>query len=144
MFMELYLALGSNIGARRTNIITALGMLDARYGRRKAQSEIVETSALGFDGPDFLNCVARYETDEDPLEILRYCKRIERALGRKDHPVYASDGERVYMNRTIDIDILLYGDLKMESEELTIPHHQVESRPFVKPLLAQAGAIIDK
>ena len=142
--MKLYLALGSNIGARRTNIITALGMLDARYGRRLSQSEIIETSALGFDGPDFLNCVACFETDEDPLEILRYCKRIEKALGRKDNPVYNSGGERIYMNRTIDIDILLYGDLKMETPELTIPHHQVESRPFVKQLLEQAGWVVDK
>lgn len=140
MKMELFLALGSNIGARRTNIITALGMLDARYGRRKALSDIVETSALGFDGPDFLNCVACYETDEDPKEILMYCKRIEKSLGRKDYPVYASSGERVYMNRTIDIDILSYGDLKIDTPELTIPHHQVESRPFVKPLMKQAGA----
>lgn len=142
--MKLYLALGSNIGARRTNIITALGMLDARYGRRLAQSEIIETSALGFDGPDFLNCVACFETDEDPLEILNYCKRIEKALGRKDHPVYNTVGERIYMNRTIDIDILIYGDLKMDTPELKIPHHQVESRPFVKPLLEQVGYVVEK
>ena len=142
--MKLYLSLGSNIGARRTNIITALGMLDARYGRRLAQSEIIETSALGFDGPDFLNCVACFETGEDPLEILNYCKRSEKSLGRKDHPVYNTVGERIYMNRTIDIDILIYGDLKMDTPELKIPHHQVESRPFVKPLLEQVGYVVEK
>ena len=134
---ELYLSLGSNIGARKTNILSALSFLNAELGRYKALSDIVPTNALGFDGPPFLNCVVRYETRRRPQAILALCKGIERRLGREEDLQYDADGTRVYHNRIIDIDILLYGDLHMDTPELTIPHPQVETRPFIRPLLEQ-------
>jgi 2-amino-4-hydroxy-6-hydroxymethyldihydropteridine diphosphokinase len=134
---KLYLALGSNIGARKANILSALSFLNGVFGRYEAVSEIIETEACGFDGPAFLNCVARYETRRRPGTILSICKDIERRMGRTDQPQYAPDGSRIYHNRIVDIDILLYGDVRMDTPELTIPHPQVESRPFVRPLLEQ-------
>ena len=133
----LYLELGSNIGARRTNIMSAISFLNSYFGHYEAMSELVETEAVGFEGPAFLNCVVRYNTRRRPATILEICKRIEKHLGREDSPEYAPDGSRIYHSRIIDIDILLYGNVRMDTPELTIPHPQVENRAFVKPLLGQ-------
>ena len=134
---ELYLALGSTIGARKANIMSALSFLNGYLGRYEALSEIMETEAVGFDGPSFLNCVARYNTRKRPETILGICKEIERRMGRTDQPQYAADGSRIYHNRIVDIDILLYGKVQMSTPTLTIPHPQVEERPFIRPLLDQ-------
>lgn len=134
---KLYLALGSNIGARKANIMSALSFLNGIFGRYEALSDLVVTEACGFEGPDFLNCVVRYSSRKSPASILAICKDIERRMGRTDQPQYAPDGTRIYHNRIVDIDILLYGKVQMNTPELTIPHPQVESRPFIKPLLAQ-------
>ena len=135
---ELYLLLGSNLGDRRAYIDAALSALDeALGGRRLRTSEVLETEACGFDGPPFLNVVGVWSSGRKPLNILKICKKIERSLGRTDLPEYAPDGTRIYHDRTIDIDILLYGDLTLDSPALTIPHPQTETRPFVKTLLAE-------
>ena len=134
---DLYLALGSNIGARKANIMSALSFLNGVLGRYKALSDLIETEAMGFEGPAFLNCVARYESRKSPGSILALCKEIEQRMGRKDSPEYAADGTRIYHNRIVDIDILLYGKVVMNTPELTSPHPQVETRPFIKPLLEQ-------
>lgn len=134
---KLYLALGSNIGARKANIMSALSFLNGILGRYEALSELIETEACGFDGPPFLNCVVRYSSRKSPVSILAICKDIERRMGRTEQPQYAPDGTRIYHNRIIDIDILMYGKVQMDTPELTIPHPQVETRPFVRPLLKQ-------
>ena len=134
---KLYLALGSNIGARKANIMSALSFLNGYFGRYEALSDLVETAACGFDGPDFLNCVVRYSTRKRPETILSVCKEIERRMGRNDQPQYDAEGNRIYHNRIVDIDILVYGNVQMNTPELTIPHPQVKTRPFVKPLLEQ-------
>ena len=94
----LYLALGSNIGARKANIMSALSFLNGYLGRCEALSDIVETEAFGFNGPAFLNCVARYNTRKRPETILDICKEIEKRMGRTDQPQYAEDGSRIYHN----------------------------------------------
>ena len=134
---KLYLALGSNIGARKANIMSALSFLNGILGRYEALSDLIETEACGFDGPPFLNCVVRYSSRKSPVSILAICKDIERRMGRTEQPQYAPDGTRIYHNRIIDIDILMYGKVQMDTPELTIPHPQVETRPFVSPLLEQ-------
>ena len=134
---KLYLALGSNIGARKANIMSALSFLNGILGRYEALSDLIETEACGFDGPPFLNCVVRYSSRKSPATILSICKEIERRMGRTEQPQYATDGTRIYHNRIIDIDILMYGKVQMDTPELTIPHPQVETRPFVRPLLEQ-------
>lgn len=136
----LYLELGSNMGARKTNILSAVSFLNSCLGRFEAMSEIITTEPVGFEGPEFLNCVVRYNTRKRPETVLAICKDIEKRLGRTDTPQYAADGSRIYHNRIIDIDILLYGDVRMHTPELTIPHPQVEGRAFVRPLLEQVMA----
>ncbi|MCR4825035.1 MAG: 2-amino-4-hydroxy-6-hydroxymethyldihydropteridine diphosphokinase, partial [Bacteroidales bacterium] len=108
--VPVYFSLGTNLGDRRAQIEEALRRLDALIGRPyEALSSLVETPAWGFDGPDFLNCVVRYRTARRPQTLLRICKRIEREMGRRDAPEYDAEGRRIYHDRPIDIDILLYG-----------------------------------
>ena len=135
---ELTLLLGTNLGDRRANIDEALRRLDkAFYGRRLRISPIIETEACGFDGPPFLNSAVVYASARKPQTILQICKQIERSMGRTDGPEYAPDGSRVYHDRINDIDILLYGDLRLNTPTLVIPHPQVGTRAFVGELLAQ-------
>ena len=132
---ELTLLLGTNLGDRESNIKEALKRLEAVFGAPLRRAPVIETEACGFTAPPFLNTVAVYRTRRKPENILKICKKTERAMGRKDAPEYAPDGSRIYHNRIIDIDILLYGDISVNTPQLTIPHPQVESRPFVKELL---------
>ena len=135
---DVYLSLGSNQGDRQARIDEALRRLDKAVGRPyDALSSVIETPAWGFDGPPFLNCVVRYRTARRPETLLKICKRIERAMGRRGAPEYGADGRRIYRDRPIDIDILLYGDLSMDTPELTIPHPLMREREFVMRPLAE-------
>ena len=134
---ELYLLLGTNLGDRPANINEAQRRLEAYFGTPLRQSAVIETEACGFVAPPFLNMVAVYKSARKPEKILWICKRIERAMGRKDTPEYATDGSRIYHNRVIDIDILFYGEHCINTPDLTIPHPQVKTRPFVEKLLMQ-------
>ena len=133
---DVYLSLGSNQGDRQARIDEALRRLDKAVGRPyDALSSVIETPAWGFDGPPFLNCVVRYRTARRPETLLKICKRIERAMGRRGAPEYGADGRRIYRDRPIDIDILLYGDLSVDTPELTIPHPLMREREFImRPL----------
>ena len=133
---ELVLLLGTNLGDREENIRRALEALDKAFGGRRVKlTKIIETEACGFDGPPFLNAVVVYRSARKPENVLKICKQIERSMGRTDAPEYAPDGSRVYHNRIIDIDILFYGEHSVSTPQLSIPHPQVHSRPFVKQLL---------
>ena len=133
---ELVLLLGTNLGDREANIRRALEALDKAFGGRRVKlTKIIETEACGFDGPPFLNAVVVYRSARKPENVLKICKQIERSMGRTDAPEYAPDGSRVYHNRIIDIDILFYGEHSVSTPQLSIPHPQVHSRPFVKQLL---------
>ena len=72
-----------------------------------------------------------YNPEAEGLMILETCKDIERRLGRRGTPQYDDDGKRIYSDRTIDIDILLFGDNKIDCEELTVPHKFMYDRDFV-------------
>lgn len=135
---DVYLSLGSNQGDRQARIDEALRRLDKAVGRPyDALSSVIETPAWGFDGPPFLNCVVRYRTARRPETLLKICKRIERAMGRRGAPEYGADGRRIYRDRPIDIDILLYGDLSVDTPELKIPHPLMREREFVMRPLAE-------
>ena len=139
--VPVYLSLGTNQGDRRAQIDEALRRLDAAVGRPyEALSSIIETPAWGFEGPDFLNCVVRYRTAKRPHTLLRICKKIERAMGRTGAPEYDADGRRIYHDRPIDIDILLYGDERVDTPDLKIPHPLMEQRDFVMRPLAEIFA----
>ena len=142
--MIVFLSLGTNKGNRERNIRRALCLLNIALGKRwKAVSDIINTKAAGFDGPDFLNCVVAYDLRLAPGALLRRCKRIERLMGRRDAPEYAPDGSRIYHDRVIDIDILLYGDERIDTPLLKIPHPQLENRPFFGELIAQVRQALD-
>ena len=129
---KIYLSLGSNLGDRARNISRALELLnkelDTEYERL---SPIIKTEAWGFSGNDFLNCVVIYDSDIKPEDLLKICKKIERELGRCDAPEYDASGDRIYHNRTMDIDILLYGEETISTQDLTIPHPQMKNREFI-------------
>lgn len=133
-----YLSLGTNLGDRQKYIEDALCRLDIELQKPfDAVSDIIETEAVGFDGPAFLNCVVRYETSCGPFALLEICKKIERSMGRTDVPEYDTKGERIYHDRVIDIDILRYGDLVMNTEKLIIPHKGLKCRAFFMDLISQ-------
>ena len=126
-----YLSLGSNLGDRRQLLHTAINEIAERVGQVEAISSCIETEPVGFDSVHlFLNMAVRVKTELSPYELLKVLKQLERDLGRtrKSH-----DG--VHYDRTIDIDILLYDNLEVNSEELQIPHPRMWERDFVmRPL----------
>lgn len=133
MERPVYLALGSNLGEREAALRQAVRLLDFRFGRPcTALSSFIETPAEGFDGPPFINGAVRYDLDLEPLEILRICKEVERELGRTDEGrKFDGLGRRIYRSRPLDIDILLIGDERIDSPELTVPHPRMKEREFV-------------
>ena len=133
----IYLLLGTNLGDRQANLRHAMSLLDMKIGRSEAISEVLVTEAVGFDGPPFLNCVARFSTQRTPSAILEICKGIEFSMGRRETIELRPDGTRIFHSRIIDIDILEFGDRVINLPTLTIPHPQIAARPFVKPLLDQ-------
>ena len=139
--VELYLSLGSNQGDRRLNIEHAISMLNIELKKPyKAISSILETEPWGFDSEEkFLNAAVLYElempkgynAEAEALMILEICKSIERKLGRTEAPQYDAQGGRIYTSRPIDIDILLFGDNRIDCPELTVPHKLMYERDFV-------------
>lgn len=135
--MTLYLSIGTNQGDRKSNIKRALEMLEKSFGCHwKALSDIIETPAWGFTGDDFLNCAVSFDIDAKPEDVLKTCKTIERDMGRREVMEFSSDGQRIYHDRIIDIDILLYGNISMQTPDLQIPHPKMKERDFVmRPLM---------
>ena len=141
--VDVYLGLGSNEGERDLNLLRAVNLLDEAFGTHPERiSRIVESASWGFEGPDFLNMCLLYRLvrqgtpEEQATEILRQVKAVERAMGRREEPLFDDAGSRVYHNRIIDIDILCYGTHVIQTEELIIPHPEIARREFVKkPLL---------
>ena len=130
---RLYVGLGSNLGDRRQNILRAAAMIESQIGRRVSQSGFFETAPWGFASANsFLNAAMSVDTPLAPLQVLDLTQHIERSLGR----THKSAGGG-YADRTIDIDILLYGGLTMATDRLTIPHPLMHRRLFVLEPLAQ-------
>jgi 2-amino-4-hydroxy-6-hydroxymethyldihydropteridine diphosphokinase len=125
---DVYLGLGSNMGDRESHLAHALARLREET-RLTGLSSVYETDPVGVtDQPRFLNMVARIEGDREPDALLRLTRSIE----DERHRV------RTFRNapRTLDIDVLLFGDRQVHQEGLTIPHPRMNERPFVlTPLL---------
>ncbi|MBE6241093.1 MAG: 2-amino-4-hydroxy-6-hydroxymethyldihydropteridine diphosphokinase [Bacteroidales bacterium] len=119
----------------------AISLLNVELGTPyTAVSSLLETEPWGFESEDkFLNAAVRYQLrlrkgynpEAEGLMILEICKDIEKRLGRTGKPQYDEKGERIYSDRPIDIDILLFGDNKIDCEELTVPHKLMYERDFV-------------
>lgn len=136
---EVYLSLGSNLGDRKARLDEALERVGKLPGTSlEAVSDVIETEAVGFEGGDFLNCCCRISTELTPPELLGQLKRIEGEMGRMvKAPQYDKEGIRIYSDRPIDIDILLYGEEKIDEENLQIPHPRMLERDFVMIPLRQ-------
>lgn len=126
-----YLSLGSNLGDRKATMRRAIGLLNERAGSVDRQSSFIETEPWGFESTNkFLNMCVRLLTTLSPEQLLLATKQIERELGRTQKSV---DGQ--YHDRPIDIDILMYDDVHLDSNDLTLPHPHMQEREFVmKPL----------
>lgn len=139
MKRKVYFSLGSNLGDRETNIRKALKMMENRFSEADGTavtgeiSSMYETEPCGFESENkFINCAAMYETSLECRRILDICKEIEKELGRNiKGEEYGSDGKRIYRSRTIDIDILLFGDETINEADLKIPHERMYEREFV-------------
>lgn len=132
-----YLALGSNLGDRLGQMRDALRLLEADYGIRILRSSAVyQNRAIGMeDAADFLNAVVSVETDLAPEALLDACLAVETKLGRVRSGVWAP--------RTIDLDVLAYGDRVIETDRLQLPHPRIAERDFVaQPLLEVAPDLV--
>jgi 2-amino-4-hydroxy-6-hydroxymethyldihydropteridine diphosphokinase len=124
-----YVGLGANLGDREATIRRAAELLGALR-----VSTLRETEPWGYaDQPLFLNGVAELDTEEGPRALLDRLLAIERELGR------VRGGER-YGPRTIDLDLLLYGDLELDEPGLAVPHPRLHERVFVLEPLAELAA----
>jgi 2-amino-4-hydroxy-6-hydroxymethyldihydropteridine diphosphokinase len=132
---KIYLSLGTNLGDREENLRQALGFL-AEAVTIRIESPVYETEPVGFtDQPWFLNMVAEGETALSPEGLLRFTQGVESRMGRVRT---IAGGPRI-----IDIDILLYGDAAVETENLSIPHPRMLERAFVMvPLYAIAADLV--
>ena len=127
-----YIGLGANLGERRETIDAALARLDEHPAIRVgAVSALIDTEPVGGPAgqPNYLNGAAAIETDLEPAALLAELKRIEHDLGRREGPRWGP--------REIDLDILLCGDLVLDSPDLTIPHPRLRERRFVLAPLAE-------
>ena len=131
-----YVALGSNLGDREENLCTALKHLQENGIEVIKTSTFIETEPYGVtDQPGFVNAVCQVETELAPLELLRLLLNIEQEMGRVRL--------RRWGERNIDLDLLLYEDAVLESEELTLPHPDMQNRDFVLlPLAEIAGEVV--
>ena len=126
-----YLGLGSNVGDRAAHLRAAVAALREHGVEVEAVSSLYETEPVGeiIDQPDFLNAAVKIHAELEPEDLLDLCKAIEVEQGRM------LGGQR-HGPRPLDLDLLLLGDLQLQSDRLTLPHPQVTSRRFVlEPLL---------
>lgn len=136
MEINIYLLLGCNIGNRKSNLTRAITLIKEAGIKVKKCSSIYKTAAWGItDQADFFNQVLITETDHPPLELLAVLLSIEKSMGRERKVKWGP--------RLIDIDILFFGDIAIESSILTIPHPELHNRRFtLQPLYEIAPDLI--
>ncbi|MBX3621193.1 MAG: 2-amino-4-hydroxy-6-hydroxymethyldihydropteridine diphosphokinase [Rhizobacter sp.] len=128
--VQTYVGLGANLGDPRAALTQAVQALAALpQSRLAAVSSCYRTAPVDASGPDYLNAVALVDTELAPQALLGELQRIEHAQGRK----------RPFRNapRTLDLDLLLYGDREMLTPDLTLPHPRMHERAFVLVPLAE-------
>ncbi len=131
--MIAYIGIGANLGDARANVIDAIARLSC-VGNLLASSSLYRTAPIDSSGDDYINAVACVDTELDAPAVLAQLQGIELAHGR----------ERPYRNapRTLDLDLLLYGELQIHLPQLNVPHPRMQERAFVlAPLLEIAPDI---
>lgn len=130
-----YLSLGSNLGDKKWNIDEAIRLINDRVGIVKKQSSLLETQPVGFASTNtFLNACIMVETSLSPRCVLYVIQQIERDLGkayRRREELGETRQTTRYHDRTIDIDILLYGNSVIDEPGLHVPHPLMHERDFV-------------
>lgn len=122
-----YLALGTNLGDKEGNIREAIRRIGETVGKVIRTSSMMVTEPWGFESENtFVNAAVCVETVLPPRQLLAATQQIERQMGRTNKSV---DGE--YHDRIIDIDILLYGDERINEPGLVIPHPSMHERDFM-------------
>ena len=120
---NVFIGLGSNLGNRTENCLLAIELL-SNFTIIKSVSSFYETEPVGNeDQPKFINAVAKLNTLLSPLNLLNSLKEVENQLGRERNEKWGP--------RTIDLDILIYEDFLLDSQEITIPHKDLNKRRFV-------------
>jgi 2-amino-4-hydroxy-6-hydroxymethyldihydropteridine diphosphokinase len=134
-----FVGIGSNLGEPERQIAAALELLRAEDGIEVvAVSSLRETEPVGYrDQPNFLNGAAALETELSPRELLERLLAIERRLGRK-----RATGPR-FGPRTIDLDLLVYGDEVVNEPGLTVPHPRLAERRFALEPLAELDPLLE-
>ena len=131
--MQAITIFGSNLGNKQQIICQAVRLLATLVGPIKASSSFYETEPWGFEcNENFLNRVVVFETSLAPQALLHHCLETEKYLGRQRH----ADGPR-YSSRPIDIDILFYDTLVLDTPDLILPHPRICERNFVLTPLAE-------
>lgn len=131
--MQAYFGLGTNLGDKEQNLRLAVQHIEERIGKVVSLSAFYATAPWGFASDNaFLNAVICVETSLPPLEILSVTQSIEKEMGRTHKSVNG-----VYSDRVIDIDLLLYGDLVLDTPVLRLPHPLMQERRFVMEPLAE-------
>ena len=132
-----YFSLGTNLGERYALMKQAILHIEKRIGHVDAQSAFYETEPWGFQSENkFLNSAIKVTTSLAPLQILEETQQIEREMGR----MHKSAGGQ-YSDRLIDIDILMYDDLVLQTDVLTLPHPLMHERLFVMEPLAEIAPL---
>lgn len=135
---DVYFGLGTNLGNKEANIQQAIQNIEERIGKIIACSAFYITAPVGFDSANkFINAACLARTRLSPMEVLHIAKSIETEMGRKSKSVNG-----VYTDRIIDIDMLIYDSLILDSQELTLPHPHMHKRIFVMQPLADIAAEI--
>jgi 2-amino-4-hydroxy-6-hydroxymethyldihydropteridine diphosphokinase len=133
---QIFLGLGSNLGDRLATLDAAVRELGAAGFRTRARSSSYETEPVG--GPEqgwYLNAVVQGETALPPRELLEACLRVEQQHGRERRVRWEA--------RTLDVDLLLYGDLALDEPGLHVPHPRLHERRFVlEPLVELAPDVL--
>jgi 2-amino-4-hydroxy-6-hydroxymethyldihydropteridine diphosphokinase len=124
-----YLSIGSNLGQKRNNLQKAIFLIGERIGEVTAISSVYNTPPWGFESDDFYNACLEGQTTLQPAEVLEELLAIEKQLGRE------RSSESGYQSRNIDLDIIYYDTLVVDTDPLTLPHPRMAERKFVlKPL----------
>lgn len=132
---RVFVSIGSNVN-RAANVHAGVAELRRQYGA-VTLSSVYDSRAVGFDGDDFYNLVAAFDTADGVDEVVAFLHDIERRRGRVRVPQAGS-----FVSRTLDIDLLLYDDLVVERNGLTLPRHEILKYAFVlAPLAEIAGGL---
>lgn len=136
--MLVYLSLGANLGEREQTIDRALTLLHEIVGPLQRRSDYYYSEPVGFESEhEFCNICASFDTTLSPIQLLEATRQVEKMLGRTIKSETKADGTIVHYDRPIDIDIILYEGVEIETEQLTLPHPRYQERDFVLVPLRQ-------